>query len=190
LFFNFNFCLELIEAIKKTDDINEHVLSEETENKQWFNQTPIDNQTISLEVPTINFPTETTDKFSKEISLLGRIFKNVGANSDSKLLDSNIKNLSIQITNEFINNNINISNDDLQLFIELYLNKKQNTGFERKFFNLFSIKSIYLDSFINWIEFRDVFLPIVSNGYYSINGIQRWFDIFDINHDEIITQEQ
>ncbi|CAF3156375.1 unnamed protein product [Rotaria sp. Silwood2] len=181
---------ELIEAIKKTDDINEHVLSEETENKQWFNQTPIDNQTISLEVPTINFPTETTDKFSKEISLLGRIFKNVGANSDSKLLDSNIKNLSIQITNEFINNNINISNDDLQLFIELYLNKKQNTGFERKFFNLFSIKSIYLDSFINWIEFRDVFLPIVNNGYYSINGIQRWFDIFDINHDEIITQEQ
>jgi len=44
-------------------------------------------------------------------------------------LDSNNKNLSMQITNEFINNNINISSDDLQLFIQLFLDKKQQTGF-------------------------------------------------------------
>ncbi|CAF1217905.1 unnamed protein product [Rotaria sordida] len=164
---------ELIEAIKKTDDINEHVLSKETENKQWFNQTSLDSQAISLEISSRNFPTKTNDKFNKEISLLGRIFKNVGTNPDSKQLDSNKKNLSIEIINEFINNNINISYDDLQLFIELYLNKKQNTN-----------------SFINWIEFRDIFLPIINNGYYSTDDVQRWFDIFDIDHNGIITQQQ
>jgi len=67
--------------------------------------------------------------FSFSVIVLGRIFKRVGANFDSKQLDSNNKNLSIQITNEFINNNINISSDDLQLFIQLFLDKKQQTGF-------------------------------------------------------------
>ncbi len=60
--------------------------------------------------------------------VLGRIFKRVGANSDTKQLDSNNENLSMQITNEFINNNINISSDDLELFIQLFLDKKQDTG--------------------------------------------------------------
>jgi hypothetical protein len=64
--------------------------------------------------------------------VLGRIFKRVGANFDSKQLDSNNKNLSMQITNEFINNNINISSDDLQLFIQLFLDKKQQTGSFKK----------------------------------------------------------
>jgi hypothetical protein len=60
--------------------------------------------------------------------VLGRIFKKVGADSDSKQLDSTKKNLSIQITNELIANDIFISNDDLQLFIQLFLDQKQNTG--------------------------------------------------------------
>jgi hypothetical protein len=49
--------IELIEAIKKIDDMNEHALPEETE-----------NQTISIEVPIINFPSKLNDKFNKEIS--------------------------------------------------------------------------------------------------------------------------
>jgi hypothetical protein len=67
------------------------------------------------------------------IIVLGRIFQKVGANSETKQLDSNNKNLSMQITNEFIINNINISSDDLQLFIQLFLNKKQNTGLKEIF---------------------------------------------------------
>jgi hypothetical protein len=34
----------------------------------------------------------------------------------------------MQITTEFVNNNVKISNDDLQSFIQLFLNKKQKTG--------------------------------------------------------------
>ncbi len=66
--FNFFLFIELIDAIKKTDDINEHALSEETENKEWFNQFPIENQTITLEVPIVNFPPKIDHQFSKGIS--------------------------------------------------------------------------------------------------------------------------
>ncbi len=52
----------------------------------------------------------------------------MGANSVSKQLDITNKNLSMQITNELINNNINLSSDELQFFIELYLDRKQETG--------------------------------------------------------------
>ncbi|CAM2724985.1 unnamed protein product [Rotaria socialis] len=156
---------ELIEAIKKTKNINENVLPEEIEHKQWFNQNP----TISFEVPIINFPNKTNDKFTKEISLLAIIFKTVGADSDNKLLNSNRENLSTELKTEFINNNINMSTDDLQLFIELFLKNR--------------------DSFINWIEFRDSFLPIITSGYYSKYTIERWFDLFDSNHNGLITRE-
>jgi hypothetical protein len=77
----------------------------------------------------------------------------------------------MKITNEFIHNNIHISSDDLQSFIELYLNKKQN-------------------SFINWIEFRDIFFPIVNNGMVSKDDITRWFEILNTNHNKTISQEQ
>ncbi|CAF3803794.1 unnamed protein product, partial [Adineta steineri] len=164
---------ELIEAIKKTDDINEHVLSDETENQQWFNQSPTENQTITFEVPIITYPPRIEDKLNTSISLLGRIFKKLSANSENKQLDSNKKNLSIEMAVEFINNNINIPINDLQLFIQSFLIKKHNT-----------------DSFINWIEFRDIFLPIITNGLYTKQSIQQWFDIFDTNRNGIITQEQ
>lgn len=60
--------------------------------------------------------------------VLAKIFKNIGADSDSKLLDSTKKNLSTELTNEFMNNDVNISIDDLQSFVELFLNQKQMTG--------------------------------------------------------------
>ena len=63
-----SFQIELIEAIKKTDDVNEHVLATETENQQWFNQSPTENQTITLEVPVINFPKKPDEKFSQRIT--------------------------------------------------------------------------------------------------------------------------
>ncbi|UJR31832.1 hypothetical protein I4U23_019309 [Adineta vaga] len=164
---------ELIEAIKTTDDINENVLSKETENQQWFNQSPTENQTIILEVPVINFSTKPDEKFTQEISILGQIFKNVGANSDKKELNSNDEDLTIKITNEFINHNINISNTDLQRFIQLFLNKKQQTV-----------------SSINWIEFRDTFLPIVNSGYCTKIDLKRWFEILDTDRTGLLTQEQ
>lgn len=61
--------------------------------------------------------------------VLGQIFKNVGASSDTKQLNSNQEDLTAKITNEFLNNtNINISNTDLQRFIQLFLSKKQQIG--------------------------------------------------------------
>ncbi|CAM4782059.1 unnamed protein product [Rotaria magnacalcarata] len=161
---------ELIEAIKKIKNINENVLPEEAEHKQWFNQNPTENPTISFEVPTINFPNKTNDKFTKEISLLAIIFKTVGADSDNKLLNSNRENLSTELKNEFINTNINMSTGDLQLFIDLFLKNR--------------------DSLINWIEFRDSFLPIITSGHYSKYTIERWFDVFDSNHNGLITREE
>lgn len=62
------------------------------------------------------------------ILVLGRIFKRLGANVENKQLDSNKSTLSMTITNELINNNIHISSDDLQSFIELYLARKRDAG--------------------------------------------------------------
>ena len=64
---------------------------------------------------------------------MGEFFKNVGASPDSKQLDSKIKNLTMEITNEFINNNVKISNDDLLSFIQLFIEKKQKTGLKKSF---------------------------------------------------------
>ncbi len=49
---------------------------------------------------------------------------------------------------------------------------------------------VHLDSLINWIEFRDLFLPMINNGYYSKNNIKKWFEIIDTNETGIITTEQ
>lgn len=54
--------------------------------------------------------------------------------------------------------------------------------------NYFS--SFYLDYFINWTEFRNIFFPIVNDGMVSKDDIERWFDILDENHNQMITQEQ
>lgn len=80
--------------------------------------------------------------------VLGRIFRRVGANFETKQLDIYKKNLSMQLTNEFIHNNINILNDDLQLFIQLFLERKQKTGFSnRKENQFFFFLNIYLFRF-------------------------------------------
>lgn len=59
---------ELLEAIKCHNDINEHALSEETENKEWFNQSVSDDLTITLEVPIINFPPKINDKLIESMT--------------------------------------------------------------------------------------------------------------------------
>ena len=199
--------IELIEAIKNNDDINEHALSEETEHQDWFNQAPNEVQTITLEVPTINFPSKTDDRLTKGIPcknksskfefnlflfiVLGRIFKRVGANSVSKQLDINNKNLAIQIASELVINNTNLSNDELQLLIELYLDKKRENGLKKNLtLELLNNRAFCLDSSIDWIEFRDLFLPMVSNGYYSKINIKKWFELIDTHEHGIITTEQ
>ena len=62
------FCLvvEFIEAIKKTDDINDHVLSEETETKQWFSQSPVENVVASSE--DLTFDAEAEKRVGERIS--------------------------------------------------------------------------------------------------------------------------
>jgi hypothetical protein len=95
----------------------------------------------------------------------------------------------MQITTEFVNNNVKISNDDLQSFIQLFLNKKQKTGLKDILW-FFYYEFIYSDPIISWIEFRDTFLPIINNGFYFNNDIKRWFQIFNTNHNEVITREQ
>lgn len=62
------FCLvvEFIEAIKKTDDINDNVLSEETETKQWFSQSPVENVVASSE--DLTFDAEAEKRVGERIS--------------------------------------------------------------------------------------------------------------------------
>ncbi len=66
------------------------------------------------------------------ILVLSRIFKRVGADAENRQLDSKKPTLSMKLTNEFIHNNIHVSSEDLQTFIELYLNKKQTSGSFRR----------------------------------------------------------
>lgn len=66
--------LELLKAIKNHDDINDHALPEETENKEWFNQSASDNQTITLEVPIINFQSKINDRLVERITCRKRDF--------------------------------------------------------------------------------------------------------------------
>ena len=34
---------------------------------------------------------------------------------------------------------------------------------------------------IGWVDFRDVFLPLVNGGIAHERDIKRWFEIFDTN---------
>lgn len=77
--------------------------------------------------------------------LLSRIFKRIGADYENKQVDIKKPMLSMKLTNEFIHNNIPISNDDLELFIELYLNRKQNSSKKKK---LFFYRLVYLNIFV------------------------------------------
>lgn len=56
------------------------------------------------------------------------MFRRLGADVTTKQLNSNKQALSIAIINELINNNVDISNDDLHIFIDLFLRRKQNSG--------------------------------------------------------------
>ncbi|UJR14875.1 hypothetical protein I4U23_001860 [Adineta vaga] len=173
---------EFVAIVKKTDDINNNILPEKLEIKSWFMQHPLNDenhaiQTISFEVPVINYPSKSNmnsaEMINNQITLLARIFKRVGADVENKQLDSNKSTLAMKLTNEFITNNINISNEDLYSFIELYLNKKQNS-----------------DCFIKWEEFRDIFRPFVNDGMVMKEDLSRWFDILKINPHETIEKEQ
>ncbi|CAF3471943.1 unnamed protein product [Rotaria socialis] len=173
---------ELIEAIKESDDGKTNILSEEIESKPWYMRPVVDEEnhdskSISFEVPNFIFPIKINDKvlemINNGIMLLGRIFKRVGADIETKQLDSNKPALSMKLTNEFIHNNVHISSDDLEAFIELYLNRKRNS-----------------DVFINWVEFRDLCLPFVIGGNFVKEDIERWFDVFDDKEQRIIIPEQ
>lgn len=186
--------------------MNKNLLAEDIESKQWYIQHPIDEensdtQSLPLEALALHSPSRTNNgiicnrkkrsSFVIEFSVilvLSRIFKRVGADTENRQLDSKKPTLSMKLTNEFIHNNIHVSSEDLQTFIELYLNKKQTSGsFRRRYY---FVKIYFLDCLINWIEFRDVFLPLVNGGMVSNDDIARWFDIFDTNHNQIISSEQ
>lgn len=122
--------------------------------------------------------------------VLGRVFKTVGANPDSKQLDSTDGNLLLELTNAFIDNNINISNTDLQRFIQSFLDHKQRTGSIRISQSPVFTDLVYLDTFINWPEFRDTFLPIVNRGSYTLTDLKRWFDLLDADRNAALTREQ
>jgi len=132
---------DLIESIRNSDEINQNLLSDEIEFKSWYLQTPAEEelQTISIEVPSAtrihsgiirktNEFVSTLNISSSILSVLSRIFKRVGIDIEKKQLNSKKPSLSMKLTNEFIHNNIPISNDDLHMFIDLYLNRKQNSG--------------------------------------------------------------
>ncbi|CAF1183420.1 unnamed protein product [Adineta ricciae] len=164
---------EFVAIVKKTDDINNSILPEKLEAKHWFSIHPNadENQPISLPVPIINFPPKTN--VSNTEMLNNHMICRVGADAENKQLDSKKSTLAMKLTNDFINNNILISNEDLHSFIDLYLNQKQNS-----------------DCFVTWEEFRDIFLPIVNNGIVTKEDLSRWFNIFDCNHRRKIDKEQ
>ena len=127
-----------------------NLLPDDTESKPWFVQQPTDddegpNSPISFEVPTINFPARSSSSLHDEISrrpflvgiptmffvlslVLGRIFKRVGVDADHKQLDSRRARLTMQLTNDFIMNNVLLSTQDLQSLIQFYLDKRQNAS--------------------------------------------------------------
>ncbi|CAF1160013.1 unnamed protein product [Rotaria sordida] len=168
---------ELIESIQQIDDVKNNILSDDIQYKHWYIHHLTDEATNDIQSISLNSSSKINDDIIEMINngmiLLGRIFKRLGPNIEHKQLDSNKPTLSMKITNEFIHNNIQISNDDLQSFIELYLYKKRHS-----------------DCFISWIEFRDLFLPFVDGGMFLKDDIIRWFDIFDEKHQNIIIQEQ
>lgn len=106
-------------------------------------------------------------------------------------MDSTKEYLSTEIANEFINNRINISNSDLQRFIQSFLERKQQqNGWIEIMQNIRFTNSIPLDPLIDWTEFRDTFLPIIGNGCYTTDDLKRWFNILDVDHNVALTREQ
>lgn len=120
--------------------------------------------------------------------VLGKIFHRLGANLNTHQLDIRTENLVERMIEEFLHDRLQIPRDDLQIFIQSYIEQKKNNGLYRN--NSFQIHSRSLDFFIDWSEFRDLFLPIILPGCYSRQHLRRWFDLFDINRVHIITQEQ
>lgn len=108
---NVSFRLELIEAIKKREN---------NETKQWFRQTPTDELNASLEV-SIGTSTE-------KIVELAQIFRRIGLNRQTQSFDSFKENLPSDLIVELIKLKISIPNDDLQRLIELFIEKRQQTG--------------------------------------------------------------
>ena len=54
-----SFLIELIESVRKTDDVNKNLLSNEIESKQWYIQHPIDEdhsdtQSLPLEIHALH----------------------------------------------------------------------------------------------------------------------------------------
>ena len=48
----------------------------------------------------------------------------------------------------------------------------------------------FSDPLINWMEFRDVFWPLVNGGMISDDDLTRWFDIIDFDQKKSISTEQ
>lgn len=125
--------------------------------------------------------------------VLGRIFKRMGIDIDEKRLDSQKTFLTMRLTNEFIHQNIPISSDDLQRFIQMYFIEKQRTGFFFVAFQSefsFSLFSLPLDPQITWSEFRNLFLPIVNDGLFSKEDLIRYFRILDLNQQGFLTETE
>ena len=141
--------------MRRTADLNKNLLSEQIECQPWYIQHPLDEEISDDQ--TANMPHLSPNKTSTEIIckkglifsityrrfssvVLSRIFRRVGADFENRLLDCTKPSLCMQLTNEFIHNNIHISSTDLQNFIELYFNEKQKSS--RKFPSLQTIYSV------------------------------------------------
>ena len=93
------------------------------------------------------------------------------------------------MTEEFLRQNHQISRDDLQSFIQSYFDQKGVDGMRENCWKIL-IGSYPLDSSMNWSDFRDLFLPIISPGSYSRQHLQRWFNLFDRNQTGFIKPDQ
>ena len=59
------------------------------------------------------------------VEVLGRIFKRLGVDPAEKELDSQKNGLEVKLTNEFINNDVQVETNDLQIFIQRYFNQQR-----------------------------------------------------------------
>lgn len=60
------------------------------------------------------------------------MFRKFTNDSENRQLDCTKNNLSIELTNELLENQLSISDDDLQLFIQLYFDQKRTNGLKKK----------------------------------------------------------
>ena len=130
-----------------------NLLPEDTEYKPWFLERRTDDNGSTN--PSINFSARNGTQLSSstlhdEISrmqclvatgipttffflllVLGRVFKRVGVDADSKQLDSRRSRLAMQLTNEFVMNSVLLSTQDLHSLIQFYLDKRQSASEDR-----------------------------------------------------------